>query len=53
MFCSKCGKEIKDEADRYHEVDTQISKVDKSLQSLQSQQKKLFGSDLLNNLNKQ
>ena len=42
-----------DEADRYHEVDTQIKKVDNSIKQLQSQTKKLVGQSLIDNLNKQ
>ena len=42
-----------EEADRYHEVDTQIKKVDNSLKQLQSQTKKLVGEELIENLNKQ
>ena len=40
-------------ADRYHEVDTQIQLIDKHLSLLESQQEKLFGKDLLDNLNAQ
>ena len=42
-----------DEADIYHEVDTQIKKVENSMKQLQSQTKKLVGADLIENLNKQ
>lgn len=44
---------IKAEIDRYHKVNTQITKVDNSLKKLQSQQEKFVGSKLINNLNKQ
>ena len=39
--------------DRYHKVNTQITKVDNSLKHLQSQQDKLLGTNLVNNLIKQ
>lgn len=42
-----------DQADIYHEVNTQIQKVENSMKQLQSQTKKLVGADLIENLNKQ
>ena len=44
---------IDTEIDRYHKVNTQITKVDNSLKKLQSQQEKFVGSKLLSNLNAQ
>ena len=44
---------LKNEIDRYHKVNTQITKVDNSLKKLQSQQEKFVGGELLDNLNKQ
>ena len=44
---------ITTEIDRYHKVNTQITKVDNSLKKLQSQQEKLVGSKLIENLTKQ
>ena len=44
---------LDNEIDRYHKVNTQITKVDNSLKKLQSQQEKFVGSKLLDNLNKQ
>ena len=46
-------KHINTEIDRYHKVNTQITKVDNTISKLQSQQEKLVGSNLLNNLNSQ
>ena len=44
---------IDDEADRYHKVNTQISKIDNQLKKVQSQQQKLVGAKLIENLTKQ
>ena len=44
---------LEDEADRYHDIDLRIQEVERSLDRLQDQQKKLFGKDLLDNLNEQ
>ena len=44
---------IDTEIDRYHKVNTQITKVGNSIKKLQSQQEKFVGSKLLNNLNAQ
>jgi len=41
------------EADRYHEIDSQIKLVTNDLQKLQKTQDKAFGTDLIENLNKQ
>lgn len=49
----KSNSLTKGEADRYHQVNTQIAKIDKSLQRLENTQKKVLGSDLLKNLNNQ
>jgi hypothetical protein len=46
-------KHIDDEFDRYHEINTQISKVESSLKKLQSQQNKFTGAKLIQNLNQQ
>ena len=43
---------IEKEADRYHDVDVQLDLIDKDLSKLDKQKKKLFGQDLINNLNK-
>ena len=56
----KSGKEkepnkldpVEKEADRYHDVDVQLDLIDKDLDKLDKQKKKLFGQDLINNLNK-
>ena len=39
--------------DRYHKVNTQISKTDNLLKKLTSQEEKLVGKNLIENLNKQ
>lgn len=44
---------LDDEVDRYHKVNTQIQKVENSLKKLQSQQEKLYGQKLIDNLNQQ
>lgn len=43
---------VEKEADRYHDVDVQLDLIDKDLSKLDKQKKKLFGQDLINNLNK-
>ena len=43
---------VEREADRYHDVDVQLDLIDKDLDKLDKQKKKLFGQDLINNLNK-
>ena len=43
---------LEKEADRYHDVDVQLDLIDKDLDKLDKQKKKLFGQDLINNLNK-
>lgn len=45
--------ELKEVADRYHEVDTQIQLIGKHLSLLESQQKKMFGDDLISNYHAQ
>ena len=44
---------LEEEADRYHKINTQISKVDNSLKKLQSQEEKYTGKKLIDNLNQQ
>ena len=44
---------VEEQADRYHQVNTQITKVDNSLKKLTSQEKKFVGAKLIDNLNKQ
>jgi hypothetical protein len=44
---------LKDIADRYHQVNTQIEKTDNKLSLLSSQQDKFVGTKLIDNLNKQ
>ena len=44
---------LKEQADRYHEINTQITKVDNSLKKLQSQQNKFVGGKLIKNLTDQ
>lgn len=41
------------EADRYHEVNTQLDKISNQLEKIQSQEKKLIGKELIENLNAQ
>ena len=50
---SKSTSKTKGEADRYHEVNTQIAKVNAELSKLEKQSQKTLGGDLLKNLNKQ
>lgn len=49
----KKEKHSKDEFDRYHKVDTQLSKISNHLNKIQSQEKKLTGAKLIANLNGQ
>lgn len=44
---------IKDERDIYHDINVQIKQVDRQLQRVQKRQQRLYGKDLLANLNKQ
>lgn len=44
---------IKDERDIYHDINVQISQVDRQLARIQKRQQRLYGKDLLANLNKQ
>ena len=41
------------EADRYHEVNTQLDKISNQLDKIQSQEKKLIGKELIENINAQ
>ena len=43
---------IEDEKDRYHDVNVELDLISKDLDKLDKQKKKLFGQDLINNLNK-
>ena len=44
---------LEDEKDRYHDIDLIIKAIDKDLDNVQKTQKKLYGKDLINNLNQQ
>ena len=44
---------IEDEVDRYHDVNIQLEQISTTLDRLQKQQDKLFGQDLIDNLNEQ
>ena len=44
---------LEEEADRYHSIETQITKVGKSLDRLSSKQEKFVGQKLIDNLNEQ
>lgn len=44
---------LKDEINRYHDIDLQLKQINTDLTKIQNQQKKLFGKDLLDNLNQQ
>ena len=44
---------VDDEADRYHKVNTQLTKIDNNLSKIQSQEKKLTGAKLIANINAQ
>lgn len=43
---------VKKETDRYHDVNIQLKQIQTSMDKLDKQRKKLFGQDLINNLNK-
>ena len=43
---------VEQEIDRYHDVDVQLELISKDLDKLDKQRKKLFGKDLIANLNK-
>ena len=43
---------IEKEIDRYHDVDVQLELIQNDLDKLEKQKKKLFGQDLITNLNK-
>ena len=45
--------QLKDEKDIYHDIDIILKQISTDLDRLQKQQDKLFGQDLINNLNKQ
>lgn len=44
---------LEDEADRYHDINLQLEKLETNLDRLEDQQKKLYGKDLIDSLNKQ
>jgi hypothetical protein len=44
---------LKKEIDRYHDVEIQLKQIETSMDKLNSQKDKLFGKDLIGNLNKQ
>lgn len=44
---------LEDEVDIYHDINLQIERLEKNLNKLDKQQKKLFGKDLIKNLNAQ
>ena len=46
-------EKVETEIDRYHKVNTQITKIDNSLKKLQSQEEKYLGTNLIDNLIKQ
>ena len=43
---------LEDEKDRYHDVDIRLKQISTDLDKLEKQKKKLFGQDLITNLNK-
>lgn len=45
--------ELEDEADRYHDIDIILKQIDTDLGRLEKQEDKLFGKDLIENLNQQ
>lgn len=45
--------QLEDEKDIYHDIDIILKQISTDLDRLQKQQDKLFGQDLINNLNKQ
>lgn len=46
-------KYLKDEFDRYHDINIIIQRINRQLKNMQSQQKKLVGKDLIHNYQKQ
>lgn len=44
---------VNDKPDRYHQVDTQLSKIEHNLEAIQSQEEKLIGGELIENINAQ
>lgn len=50
---TKTYKQTEKKKDRYHDVNNELSKLATNLEKLNEQQERLFGSDLLANLNKQ
>lgn len=44
---------LEDEADRYHDINLELEDLEVHLNRLTKQQKKLYGQDLINNLNEQ
>lgn len=46
-------KYIQKQADRYHDINQEVEKLDRSLERVQRDQEKLSGEDLLDNLNEQ
>ena len=44
---------LEDEADRYHDINLELEELEVHLNRLNKQQKKLYGQDLINNLNEQ
>ena len=44
---------LEKEVDRYHDVDIQLKQIKTDMDKLEKQKKKLFGADLIANLNKQ
>jgi len=44
---------LEDEADRYHDIDIRVKQLTDDLEELQELQDKLFGQDLIDNLNDQ
>ena len=44
---------LKEEIDRYHDIDIWLKLIEKDLSKVQKQQQKLYGKDLINNLNQQ
>ena len=44
---------LEDEKDRYHDIDIILKQIETDLSRLEKQQKKLFGQNLIDNLNKQ
>lgn len=50
---SKAKDLLENEKDIYHDINIEIKKLENSFNELQSQQEKLYGQDLLNNLQQQ